>query len=140
MLHQDYLMRMILALAQAITNSIEKSKNNEEDWEASAELLEAALANATEIDGSLLLRLDAQSMTGLLQLSQTDPVAVEYIARTLLLESEYLTKAHKPSTAALREEQAFTLAQACGIPLSKEDISPEELDAFFEKTQEKYRI
>ncbi len=139
MLHQDYLMRMILALAQAITNSIEKTKNNEKDWEASAELLEATLTNATEIDGSLLLQLDAQSMTGLLQLSQTDPVAIEYIARTLLLESEYLTKAHKPALASLREEQALTLANAYDIPLSKEDLSPENLECFFERTQEKYR-
>ena len=52
-----------------------------------------------------------------------------------MLEAEYLREADQPEKAALRAEQAAALAQSCGISLSEESITPEELDAFFEETQ-----
>ena len=54
MLHQDYLVRMFMVLAAAIRRTI-LNTSGEKDPEASAELLESTLSNATEIDGSLLL-------------------------------------------------------------------------------------
>ena len=55
MLHQDYLVRMFMVLAAAIRRTI-LNTSGEKDPEASAELLESTLSNATEIDGSLLLK------------------------------------------------------------------------------------
>ena len=51
MLHQDYLVRMFMVLAAAIRRTI-LNTSGEKDPEASAELLESTLSNATEIDGS----------------------------------------------------------------------------------------
>ena len=52
MLQQDYLMRMILQLIEAIMKSLEPSRGAAPDPEASADLLEAAIGTATDIDGA----------------------------------------------------------------------------------------
>lgn len=130
MLHQDYLVRVFMVLAAAIRRTI-LNTSGEKDPEASAELLESTLSNATEIDGSLLLKMDPETMVSMLQISNTDPTLVGYISRTLLLESSYLRQAQRFSRAELREEQALSLARAYGFSLSEEDISPEALESFF---------
>ena len=98
-------------------------------------MLEAAVGEATELDGDVFLSLAPESMTSILSVSGTDPRVVEYIARSLLLESEYLKDAGQPEKAELRAEQAAALAQSCGIELDEDAITPEELDAFFEESQ-----
>lgn len=75
MLHQDYLVRMFMVLAAAIRRTI-LNTSGEKDPEASAELLESTLSNATEIDGSLLLKMDPETMVSMLQISNTDPTLV----------------------------------------------------------------
>lgn len=131
MLQQDYLLRMFTALAVAIRESIMRAQGDE-DPEGAAELLEAALDNATEIDGSLLLQMAPESFVMMVQLSQTDPALIGYISRTLLLESQYLTKAGLDAKAELRAGQARALAQAYGFQVDESDVSPEGLEAFFE--------
>lgn len=131
MLQQDYLMRMFTALAVAIRESIMRAQGDE-DPEGAAELLEAALDNATEIDGSLLLQMAPESFVMMVQLSQTDPALIGYISRTLMLESQYLSKAGLDAKAELRAGQAQALAQAYGFQVDESDVSPEGLEAFFE--------
>lgn len=135
MLQQDYLLRILLQFAEAIMRSMLKS-NGEKDPVAAADMLEAAIGEATELDGEVFLSFAPESMASILSVSGTDPRVVEYIARSLLLESEYLTEAGDPEKAKLRAEQAAALAQSYGIDLSEESITPEELDAFFEETQQ----
>ncbi len=130
MLQQDYLLRMFTALAVAIRESMLRAQGDE-DPEGAAELLEAALDNATEIDGSLLLQMAPESFVTMVQLSQTDPDLIGYISRTLMLESQYLHEAGLDTKADLRAAQAQALARAYGFEVDASDVSPEALDAFF---------
>lgn len=130
MLQQDYLLRMFTALAVAIRESIMRAQGDE-DPEGAAELLEAALDNSTEIDGSLLLQMAPESFVTMIQLSQTDPDLIGYISRTLMLESQYLREAGLDTKANLREAQAQALAQAYGFQVDASDVSPEALESFF---------
>ena len=129
MLQQDYLMRMFTALAIAMRESMLRAQGDE-DPEGAAELLEAALDKTTEIDGALLLQMAPESFVAMVQLSQTDPALIGYISRTLMLESHYLGFHER---ATLRAEQAQALARAYGFELGPTDITPEELDRFFEE-------
>ncbi len=133
MLHQDYLVRMFLQLASAIRESILKIKNGG-DAQAAAELLDASLINATEIDGSLLLSLAPESMAAMLQLSESDPRLMGYMARTLLLSSHYWQEAGQSQQAHLRAGQAQAVAQAFGFELDDAAVEPEELERFFDAT------
>ncbi len=135
MLHQDYLMRMFLQLAIAMRESFQRARG-EKDPVAAATMLDQALEDATEIDGSLLLRMSPDSMAAMLQLSQTDPQLMEYVTRTLLLSSRYCQEAGNTSQAELRRGQAYAVAQAFSISLSEESITPQELESFFESTQQ----
>lgn len=133
MLHQDYLVRMFMVLAAAMRESLLKS-SGKKDPEVAAELLETSLTNATEIDGELLLKMDPNTMVSMLQVSNTDPVLIRYIARSLLLESVYLREAELFSRATLRKEQALALASSYGFELSEDDLSSEALEKFFSET------
>lgn len=135
MLQQDYLLRMFTALAVAIRESIMRAQGDE-DPEGAAELLEAALDNSTEIDGSLLLQMAPESFVTMIQLSQTNPDLIGYISRTLMLESQYLREAGLDTKANLREAQAQALARAYGFEVDASDVSPEALDAFFGEENE----
>ena len=116
MFEQDYLMRMILQLVEAIRRAMELSKRKN-DPHGAAEMLEAVIGQATELDGAVLLSLAPESMADVLQVSGTDPSVVEFVGRSLLLESEYLRQAGDVSTAQLREGQARALSQAYGFSL-----------------------
>ena len=74
-----------------------------------------------------------ESFVAMVQLSQTDPALIGYISRTLMLESHYLSEAGFHERATLRAGQAQALARAYGFELGPTDISPEELDRFFEE-------
>ena len=117
MLQRDYLMRMFSAFFQALTKSLEREK--EKDWEAAADTLENAISQATDIDGAVLLSLAPESMASILQVSGTDPRVIEYVANSLKLESEYLSKAGDEDASALRLAQAQALADAYGIQLAE---------------------
>lgn len=137
MLHQDYLVRMFVQLAAAIRQTFDKTQEHE-DPETKANLLEASLMNATEIDGGLLLQLAPETMASMLQLSGTDPTLIGYVARTLLLESVYLKEAQQAALAQLRRNQAYALAEAYGFELSDVAIEPDALEEFFEESEKAY--
>ncbi len=132
MLQQDYLLRMFVQLATAMRESLQRARGDHDPVTA-AQMLDHALEDATEMDGSLLLRMAPESMAAMLQLSQPDPLLMEYVARTLLLSSEYLTEAGESAQAELRKGQAYAVAKTFGIQLNEESIQPEELERFFEE-------
>ena len=66
MLQQDYLLRMIMQFAEAIRQSMQKAQG-EHDPRIAAEILEAAVGEATDIDGSILLGLTPESMVQIMQ-------------------------------------------------------------------------
>ena len=132
MLHQDYLMRLIMNLVVAIRRSLEQAQHDH-DPETAAATLEAAIGEATDIDGAVLLSLTPESIASILQVSGTDPGVIEYLSRSMLLASKYHAEAGNADVAALRESQAFALAEAYGINLALEPVSPEELDRLFDE-------
>lgn len=127
-------MRIFLQFAEAIRRSMEKA-NGTLDSASAAEMLEGAIGEATELDGGVLLSLAPESIASILQVSGTDPRVIEYIARSLLLESHYLEEAGQDEKAALRASQAQALADAYDIDLTEESISEEEFEALFEESK-----
>lgn len=134
MLHRDYLVEQFLRFAEAIRLSWKKAKGEPADPLDAAEVLEASVGSATNIDGATLLLLAPESIASILQVTDTDPDVVEYLARTLLLESEYLDEGGEHGLAQLRRDQAQAIAQGYGIVLTQESISEDEFEAFFERT------
>lgn len=129
MYQSDYLMRMFLALATAIRDSIVRARGGD-DLEGATEMLEHAFGQATDFDGSLLLRMAPESMVAMLQTSDTDPKLMGYLSRTLLLESQYLFQMHEDDLAALRRAQAMALSDAYGLGVDDASVSDEALDEF----------
>lgn len=113
MLQQDYLVRMLTMFAEAIRRSLEKSKDR--DPRGAAEMLEAAIGEATDIDGSVLLSLTPESISSIMMVSGVDPRVTEYIARSLKLEAAYLEDAGDAELAQLRSDQADAIAAAYGL-------------------------
>lgn len=133
MFERDYLVKLFQEFGAAIRLSLEKEE--EKDPAAASGLLEAAIGNATDIDGATLLSLSPESIAAVLQVSGTDPRVIEFVARSLLLDSRYLQEAEDNEMALLRRQQAFALAKAYGIPFSDESITSKELDELFERNQ-----
>lgn len=132
MLHQDYLMRMIMNLVLAIRRSLEQAEGDRDPMTA-AETLEMAIGEATDIDGSVLLSLSPDSIASILVVSGTDPSVIEYLSRSMLLTARYYADAGREDLAALREGQARAIAEAYGCDLDAEMLSPDELEALFDE-------
>lgn len=130
MLEQDYIIRLLVRFADAIRRSLEATRGDRDPVDAAA-LLESAIGEATDIDGEVLLSLSPDSIASVLQVSGTDPMVMEYLARSLLLASEYLEQANDKELSALREAQAYALAEAYEIELDHDDITPEAFEEFF---------
>ena len=133
MFQHDYLMRMIMQLIEAINRSMVLAKGGQQNPAAAADMLEAAVSGATELDGGVLLSLSPESIADILSVSGTDPRVVEYVARTLYLESEYLYQAGNEQLSDVRYEQALALAQVYGFSLD-EELGPEAaMEAYLEE-------
>ena len=137
MLHRDYLVEQFLRFAEAIRLSWTKAKGDPAAPLDAAEILEATVGSATNIDGATLLLLSPDSIASILQVTDTDPDVVEYLARILLLESEYLEEGGESARAELRSQQAHAIARGYGIPLSVEQLSEEEFEELFARTEDR---
>lgn len=134
MLQQDYLVRLIMRLIEAITKSLHRAKDDD-DPQGAAEMLESAIGEATDIDGAVLLSLAPESIASIMQVSGVDPRVAGYVARSLKLESEYLVKADNLSLAALRLQQAEALGKAYGVDFEmplEDAIDPETVESLSE--------
>lgn len=135
MLHRDYLVEQFIRFADAIRISLAKARGDSPDPLAAADQLEAAVGSATSIDGATLLLLSPESIASILQVTDTDPDIVEYLARTLLLESQFLMEGGDEFRSRLREQQAQAIARGYGIGLSAQMVTEDELEALFDRTQ-----
>ena len=132
MLEQDYLMRLILQFFRGMVRSWEL-KEEKDDPELAADMLETAIGTATEMDGAVLLSLSPDSIAQVLRVSGTDPNVVEFVARGLLLESVYLSESGKDELASVRAAQARALADDYGFELPDD---PSDFDAMEESLDE----
>ena len=132
MLEQDYLMKLILQFFRGMVRSWEL-KEEKDDPELAADMLETAIGAATEMDGAVLLSLSPDSIAQVLRVSGTDPNVVEFVARGLLLESVYLSESGKDELASVRAAQARALADDYGFELPDD---PSDFDAMEESLDE----
>lgn len=132
MLEQDYLMKLILQFFRGMVRSWEL-KEEKDDPELAADMLETAIGTATEMDGAVLLSLSPDSIAQVLRVSGTDPNVVEFVARGLLLESVYLSEAGNDELAGVRAAQARALADDYGFELPDD---PTDFDAIEENLDE----
>ena len=116
MFEQDYLMKQLLMFFKALTRSWEQMEEDEDPL-AAADTLENAISGATEMDGAALLSLAPESIAQIMQVTGVDPHVVEYIARSMLLESVYLKEAGQEDLAGIRESQAHAIADSYGFGL-----------------------
>lgn len=124
MLQRDYLVQLITQFIQAIFQSRELALKKR-DPQAAADLLEAAIEQAVDMDGAALLSLTPESMASVLQISGVDPKIIGYVAHSLLQEADYLDMSGSSELAQLRKEQGIALFEAYG--LCEEDVEiPEE--------------
>lgn len=132
MFEQDYLVRLLLQFFQGMMKSIER-RTNLEDPEGAADLLEAAIGEATEMDGETLLSLAPESIAQVMRISGIDPNVTQFVARSLLLESVYLAEAGNSGKAGIREGQARAIAAEYGFDLPSE---PSDFDAITDGLEE----
>lgn len=118
MFEQDYLMRLLMQFMEAMRRSIERADDGR-DPAAAADMLENAIGDATDLDGSMLLSLAPESMASVLQVSGVDPHVTEYVANSLQLESEFLRSAGNDELAEVRAGQARALASTFGFELAE---------------------
>ena len=125
MFEQDYLYRLIMALITAIRKSIQKALG-EKDLDKAAETLENSISQATDLDGSVLLSLAPESIAQVLQVSNTDPRVVIYVAHSMQLQAHYLKQTGKIELSNLRNQQAHALADAYHFDLPEEQDLEED--------------
>ena len=136
MFERDYLMRIIAELGAAMRRSLERSQADRNPEDA-AKMLDAAIGEATELDGAALLSLSPESIASVLQVSGTDPAVTEYLCRSLMLSSRYHAEGGDAALADLRAGQARAIAAAYGHSLSAEDGDLEAIERFLDEQLEK---
>lgn len=131
MFEQDYLMNIIAQLLGAIRRSVERAAG-QEDPDGAAAMLDAAIGEATELDGAAVLSLAPLSLAGLLQVSGIDPHLTEYLARTLQLSAQYYREAGNAALAELRAGQAQAVADTFGHDLSVATDVADDISSYLE--------
>ena len=130
MLEQDYLVRMLLQFFQAMNRAAERAGNKEHpDPQSAADMLETAIGEATDMDGAALLSLSPDSIAQVMRVTGVDPNVTQFVARSMLLESVYLSDARQTALAAIRAAQARAIAEEYGFDLPED---PSDFDAITE--------
>lgn len=132
MFEQDYLVKQFLMFFKALTRSWEQMEE-EKDPFAAADTLEDAISAATDMDGTALLTLAPESIASIMQVTGVDPRIVEYISRSMLLESVYLEQGGDSGLADVRAAQAHAIADAYGFGLPED---PSDFNAITEGLEE----
>ena len=131
MFEQDYLVHLLLQFFRGLMRAHEL-REDKDDPQAAADMLEAAIGEATEMDGTTLLSLAPESIATVMQVSGIDPDVTQFVARSLLLESVYLEEAGNP-LASIRAGQARAIAAQYGFDLPD---NPADFDSITEGLEE----
>ena len=135
MFEQDYLMKLLLQFFQAMVRA-SALRDEKDDPESAADLLEDAIGNATDMDGGVLLSLAPESIAQVMRVSGVDPNVTQFVARSMLLESVYLSEAHNPGLAAVRAAQARAIAEEFGFELPEDPSDFETITEGLEEAAE----
>ncbi len=124
MLEQDYLVKMIRRLVAGMCLA---QRKRPKDPELAADMLEALMGDALDMDVHMLLGLAPESFASIVAVSQSDPRLADFVAHTLSLEARYLQDAGDLERAQLRSNQAQSLAAAFGIELASQAADEEDI-------------
>lgn len=127
MFEQDYIVRLLVELAASIRRSLQRGRG-EKDFKGACECLESSITEATDMNGVALLSLTPDSLVSVLQIANTDPRVVVYIANSLNLLHKYYKKLNNIELSKLRLEQAQALAQSYDFELSDSDVDNQDFD------------
>lgn len=119
MITEDYLTRLFVTFIQALMKARSRAID-EEDMQGAADLLENAIGNAANMDASMFLNLAPESISQILQATDTDKEVTEFMARSLMQAAEYRSQAGQNDLADLRKKQAEAIAKAYGHDLTIE--------------------
>ena len=117
-------MRLLAEFAAAIRRSMERATGLR-DPRGAAAMLEAAVGEAVEMDGEVLLALAPESIASVLTVTGVDPHVTA---------SRYRAEAGEADLAALREAQARAIADAWGHDLGVDPAAPSSMEAFLART------
>ena len=132
MFEQDYLVHLLMQFFRGLMRSHEL-REDKDDPQAAADMLENTVANAVEMDGATLLSLAPESIAQIMQVSGIDPNVTQFVARGLLLESVYLAQAGNDGLSVVRAAQARAIAAEYGFDLPDD---PSDFDALSEGLEE----
>lgn len=132
MFERDYLMNLLMTFFRALLRANER-RQEKDDPEMAARMLEAAIQEAVELDGAALLSLAPESMAQVMRVSDVDPNITQFVARSLLLESVYLAEAGKDSQSVVRQQQARAIAAEYGFELPDD---PSDFESITEGLEE----
>lgn len=132
MFEQDYLVHLLMQFFRGLMRSHEL-KEEKDDPQAAADMLEGAIGEAVEMDGATLLSLAPESIAQVMQISGIDPNVTQFVARSLLLESVYLAEAGNDSLSIVRAGQARAIAAEYGFELPSD---PSDFDSITEGLEE----
>lgn len=132
MFEQDYLVRLLLQFFRGLLKAYER-RNEKDDPQGAADLIEASVSEAIEMDGATLLSLAPESIASVMKVSGIDPDVTQFVARSLLLESVYLREADNPYLADVRAGQARAIAAEYGFELPDD---PSDFESITEGLEE----
>lgn len=132
MFERDYLVQLLLQFFQALLRAREL-RHDKDDPQAAANMLEAAIGSATEMDGAALLSLAPESIAQVARIAGIDPNVMQFVSRSMLLESVYLDEAGQSQLASVRAGQARALAQEYGFELPDD---PSDFESIAEGLEE----
>lgn len=123
MFERDYLMNMLMQFFKGMIRANEL-RHEKDDPDLASSMLENLIAESLDMDGAAVLQLTPDSIAQVMRVTGVDPHMMEFIARSLLLDSLYLMEAEQSSKAQIRKEQAYAIAYEYGFDL------PEDLSSF----------
>lgn len=130
MFEQDYLMKLIMQLVTAIRRSLELTDDDHKDPESAIHMLTDAIGTATDMEGSMLLKLAPESFVSVLQVSGMRQEVASYVGHALLLLSEYQEQLGDYAGSRVRALQAQALCEAFGFDLDPTMGATEAMEAF----------
>ena len=116
MLHEDYLMRQLLAFFQALANS-RSNALTKKDMIGQAETLESLVGETSGLGSDMLLKLSPESISTILRSTGVDPQITEFMAHSLLQAGKYRQATGDEEVGKLREQQAIAISKEFGFDL-----------------------
>lgn len=109
-------------LAAALRAATQKEGGLDPDPEAKRLALEDAIGAAADMDPSVLLSLEPESLSTMLMLGQINDSVAEYLCHALMVDAEFLEEEGSFDLAELRRRQVENIAMTFGCEYDPADL------------------